>query len=148
MFTTPLRDLRGFCVTTEVRRVPMPRSPITGRFRTNEPTVADWRVMTNAVFIPGEKRIEMDPWTAHLERVLDQVSATMQERHAKYGPGNIAEHGMTGIKVRLGDKYARLKAGALDYEDESLRDTFLDLIGYSVIGIMWLDKTWPGSEDK
>ena len=45
-----------------------------------------------------------DPWGDALEGVLDQVSATMKSRHAKYGPGNIAEHGMTGIKVRLGDK--------------------------------------------
>ena len=94
------------------------------------------------------KKQPADLWDMALDGLLDEVSATMKSRHQKYGPGNIAEHGMTGIKVRLGDKYARLKAGGLDYEDESLRDTFLDLIGYAVIGIMWLDKTWPGGEDK
>lgn len=114
-----------------------------------DPSKVDWSKVIRTVTDPLEgKRFPRISWDDALADLLGQVSATMKERHAKYGPGNIAEHGMVGIKVRLGDKYARLTAGGLDYEDESLRDTFLDLIGYAVIGIMWLDKTWPGSEDK
>jgi hypothetical protein len=48
--------------------------------------------------------------------------------------------------VRMHDKVARINH-LIDSEvspsNESLRDSFLDLLNYSAIAMMVLDKTWP-----
>jgi hypothetical protein len=45
-----------------------------------------------------------------------------------------------GIAVRLGDKYSRLMSfiqkGELKFEDENIKDTFLDTAIYSLIGLI------------
>jgi len=50
---------------------------------------------------------------------------------------NFRRHGLYGIVVRLSDKLARLenyvKTGQLTVKDESVRDTVLDLINYSIL---------------
>ena len=73
------------------------------------------------------------------------------ERHAKYGSGNIAEDGLPGIVVRLGDKVARLKTlqrGAGEAVDESIEDTLMDVANYAIIALMYRNGSWPGSVDK
>lgn len=50
---------------------------------------------------------------------------------------NFRLFGKFGILVRLGDKFARLRSfeeqGELKVEDESIRDTLLDIINYAVL---------------
>lgn len=62
-----------------------------------------------------------------------------------YGPHNIARFGRQGILVRCHDKIARLKNLMLHYDgkaqNETLTDTFIDIIGYSAIGMMW-ERGW------
>lgn len=57
-----------------------------------------------------------------------------------YGHENIAKFGRDGVLVRMHDKIARLenltKAGAQP-KNETLRDNYIDAIGYCVIGAMW-----------
>lgn len=67
-----------------------------------------------------------------------------------YGPNNIARFGTAGILIRMHDKIARLlnllqKCGN-DFNravhinsvpNESIIDTLIDVIGYSVIAVMW-----------
>lgn len=85
-------------------------------------------------------------FSSDLEDVLAEVSEVMQDRHAKYGAGNIAEFGETGILVRLGDKFARLKNNRrTSFFDESVDDTLLDIVGYGLIWLMWRKGLWPGS---
>jgi len=48
--------------------------------------------------------------------------------------------------VRMHDKVARINHlvdSNLSPNNESLRDSFLDLLNYSAIAMMVLDKTWP-----
>lgn len=78
-----------------------------------------------------------------LDEALAEVRELMISRHRKYGPGNIARHGETGILVRLGDKYERLDNNSDDLSDESVDDTIDDVIGYGVIWKMWRKGTWP-----
>lgn len=87
----------------------------------------------------------------HLEKWLDsslaEVAEIMRERSAKYGPGNIAQFGDFGVIVRLADKLSRLQhARGVDFADEQARDAWLDIIGYGLIGLAWVDGNWPGSE--
>ena len=85
----------------------------------------------------------LDNW---LDEALAEVAEVMRERGAKYGPGNIAEFGELGVLVRLSDKFARLKNQSKDFADESIIDTYMDIIGYALIGIAWKRGDWPGSE--
>lgn len=88
---------------------------------------------------------------SHLEEWIDdslaEVRKVMMERGAKYGPGNIAQFGDFGVLVRLSDKLARIQSARdKDFADEAVRDTWLDVIGYGLIGLAWVDGNWPGSE--
>ncbi len=57
---------------------------------------------------------------------------------------------LNGLQVRLYDKMSRLvnliQSGAKP-ENESLRDTFVDIANYGVIGMMILDGTFPKPKD-
>jgi hypothetical protein len=57
-----------------------------------------------------------------------------------YGHENIRRFGRKGLIVRIHDKVARLE-NLLDNgnkpSNESIKDTLLDIVGYSAIGIMW-----------
>lgn len=70
-------------------------------------------------------------------------------KHRDYGPSNIANApggAINGLRVRMHDKLARINhlvdSGSAP-ENESLRDSFLDLANYAVIGLMVLDGEWP-----
>lgn len=78
--------------------------------------------------------------------VFDELSEVMMDRQRKYGPGNIARHGVTGVLVRLDDKLSRLSHTSADFEDERLKDAWIDIANYAIIALLWLDGKWPGSE--
>jgi len=92
----------------------------------------------------SEVKSEADPWAVALASLLGEVQALMQDRHRKYGSGNIAKRGIPGILVRLDDKLARIDNGDMDYADESYRDAWMDVVGYGLIALMALDGNWPG----
>ena len=67
---------------------------------------------------------------------------TVIGKQRMYGHGNISRFGIPGIAIRLNDKLERLKN--LQKHDgpvlfEPLQDTWLDICGYSVIAIMWIN---------
>ncbi len=71
------------------------------------------------------------------------------KKQADYGPKNIAlapGGPLNGLRVRMHDKMSRINHlidnGATP-ENESLRDSFLDMLNYSVIAMMVLDGDWP-----
>lgn len=78
-----------------------------------------------------------------LQPILEEVRTVMYERGRKYGPGNIAEFGELGVLVRLSDKLARLRNSKDDFSDESVADTWLDVVGYGLIGLMIQKGLWP-----
>ena len=70
-------------------------------------------------------------------------------KHHDYGPTNISQSPggpLNGLRVRMWDKTARINnlidSGATP-ENESLRDSFLDLANYALIGVLVLDGDWP-----
>ena len=71
------------------------------------------------------------------------------KKQTDYGPLNISRApggALNGLRVRMHDKMSRINHlidnGATP-ENESLRDSFLDLANYSIIAMMVLDGKWP-----
>jgi hypothetical protein len=91
-------------------------------------------------------------YTQDVVRVYTDALNVLLTKSLDYGPKNIAQSpggALNGIRVRMWDKVARLN-NLLDTnrepENESLRDTFVDLLNYSAIALMVIDKNWPGTE--
>jgi hypothetical protein len=85
--------------------------------------------------------------------VYEELWDILIKKQNDYGPNNIrnAPGGpLNGLQVRLYDKMSRLinliESGAKP-ENESLRDTFVDIANYGVIGVMILDNTFPEAKD-
>lgn len=83
----------------------------------------------------------------------DELQDILISKQMDYGPNNIRNApggALNGLSVRLYDKMSRLKnlveSGA-DPKNESLRDTFIDIANYGVIGMMILDDTFPKAKD-
>lgn len=75
-----------------------------------------------------------------LTALQNELIETLIRKQKDYGPQNIRRFGHTGLMVRFHDKVARVEnllAKGVEPENESLRDNFLDLVGYAAIGIMW-----------
>ena len=91
----------------------------------------------------NEKFIE-DMW-----RVFDTARTILLRKHNDYGPLNVARSPggpLNGLRVRMWDKVARINNlldNGVKPSNESLRDSFVDLLNYSAIAIMVLDKNWP-----
>lgn len=90
-----------------------------------------------------------DEFITNVWRVLDSAGNLLIRKHHDYGPKNVAHSPggpLNGLRVRMWDKVARINNlvdSKVNPSNESLRDSFLDLLNYSAIAIMVLDKTWP-----
>lgn len=91
---------------------------------------------------------EQDAWD-----VYEELCDILVKKQNDYGPNNIqnAPGGpLNGLQVRLYDKMSRLvnliQSGKKP-ENESLRDTFVDIANYGVIGMMILDGKFPKAKD-
>jgi len=83
--------------------------------------------------------------SSHYEEALE----VLVKKQSDYGPKNIAlapGGPLNGLRVRMHDKMSRINHlidnGATP-ENESLRDSFLDMLNYSAIAMMVLDEDWP-----
>ena len=81
--------------------------------------------------------------------IMDSAGHLLLSKQADYGPKNISDAPggpLNGLRVRMHDKIARINnlidSGA-EPENESLRDSFIDLLNYSAIAMMVLDGDWP-----
>lgn len=83
--------------------------------------------------------------------VFDEAEDILIGRQKDYGPGNINGGYPTpliALVTRMNDKLERIKH-ILSHEGEAvygerLRDSWLDLANYALIGVMVQDGTWPG----
>ena len=84
------------------------------------------------------------PLVAHNSLLWTTVIDTVISKQRDYGKENILRFGQTGLTVRVHDKLARLEhltATGAAPSHESRTDTVLDLVGYSVIGVL-LARGW------
>ena len=90
-----------------------------------------------------------DEFIANVWKVLDSAGNLLIRKHHDYGPKNVSHSPggpLNGLRVRMWDKVARINNlvdSKVSPSNESLRDSFIDLLNYSAIAIMVLDKTWP-----
>ena len=86
----------------------------------------------------------------HQKNRVEQFSRVQQEglelfkrKNADYGDA-FANYGPIGVLVRMGDKIQRLsnitKKGVTMVNDESLRDTLIDLHNYSAMAVLLMDE--------
>lgn len=82
-------------------------------------------------------------------KVYQNALSVLLKKQQDYGPKNIAGSPggpLNGLRVRMHDKMARINhlidSGATP-ENESLRDSFLDLMNYAAIAQIFLDGNWP-----
>ena len=97
------------------------------------PSSAEWRTMAKLAIAASGHLDKIDTWS------------TLCDKQRDYGPNNIARFGQSGLLLRLHDKVARLEnlvSNGKDAKNESLHDTYLDIVGYSIIGLMLLDDTF------
>ena len=102
----------------------------------------------NNLSADARKKID-DQFITDVWRILDQAGNLLISKHHDYGPKNIAHSpggALNGLRVRMWDKVARIN-NLIDSNvapsNESLRDSFLDLLNYSAIAMMVLDRKWP-----
>ncbi|MGA0852896.1 MAG: nucleotide modification associated domain-containing protein, partial [Candidatus Nanopelagicaceae bacterium] len=100
--------------------------------------------------LPTDARAKIDDeFIADIWRILDSAGNLLIRKHKDYGPKNIAHSpggALNGLRVRMHDKVARINHlidSRVAPSNESLRDSFIDLLNYSAIAIMVLDKKWP-----
>ena len=77
-----------------------------------------------------------------LKQIQKQAFELFSKKNADYGDA-FATYGAVGVLVRIGDKLQRLssieKNKVVLVDDESLRDTLIDLHNYSAMAIMCMD---------
>ena len=80
--------------------------------------------------------------------ITSEMTRLFEIKNKNYGNSfskQFDEYGLTSVCIRLEDKLNRLKSLSkqgdnANVDDESLRDTLIDLANYSVLSIMEIDK--------
>lgn len=102
-------------------------------------------------FVSGQEMTDQEYWLkmAAMSSSVNMVNLDSREvttilikKQRDYGPENIARFGLTGIIIRMHDKIARLEnliSSGQRANNESVQDTFIDIIGYSAIALMWMN---------
>lgn len=77
-----------------------------------------------------------------------EILNTVIRKQKDYGHKNISKFGITGLVIRVHDKVARVE-NLMQKENqanavigETMLDTLMDIIGYSIIAYMWLNNTF------
>ncbi len=138
---------------TEMHEIPdeeKARLEMQEAIRTNawEPTLFDFEDLPEDVLFNIR-----NGGTAHFDEAVQQkfqhAKSVLLQKHRDYGPKNISQSPggpLNGLRVRMWDKMARINnlidSGAQP-ENESLKDSFLDLANYAIIAMLVLDGEWP-----
>jgi hypothetical protein len=98
-------------------------------------------------------KAKTDQFVTDVWAILDAAGNLLIKKHHDYGPKNIAHSPggpLNGLRVRIWDKVARINNlldSGVKPSNESLRDSFIDLLNYSAIAMMVLDNSWPESPE-
>ena len=86
-------------------------------------------------------------------RLMMEYFELWKKKQRSYGPHNIGAFGAMGCLIQANDKIQRLRrhyfmGKDISLTDETIQDTWLDLIGYSLMGLVCDRGQWPGLENK
>ena len=83
---------------------------------------------------------------AHHRMICDEINELYAKKNHDYGDSfaqSFREEGMAMVRIRLGDKFNRLKAltrgGEQKVADESIRDTLIDLANYDIMTVLEME---------
>lgn len=94
------------------------------------------------------KLAEQTPFEKAVSNKYIEAEELLLRKHRDYGPKNIsASPGgpINGLRVRIHDKLARINNlydSRATPENESLRDSFIDMANYAIIALLVLDGEW------
>lgn len=95
------------------------------------------------------KQVVIDAdFEAALAERFKEAEELLVKKHRDYGPKNISHSPggpINGLRVRMHDKLARISHlydSNVAPQNESLRDSFIDMANYAIIGLMILDDVW------
>jgi hypothetical protein len=86
---------------------------------------------------------------AIVREYFENNAELLLQKHRDYGPSNIADApggAINGLRVRMHDKMARINHLVDNNKqavNEPLRDSFMDLANYAMIGLLVIDDKWP-----
>jgi len=83
-----------------------------------------------------------------MAKILKELFDIFKKKQKSYGPKNISTFGERGVVVRMNDKLQRLirlvwEDVANPLQDESIRDTYIDMADYALIAILVREGVWP-----
>ena len=81
------------------------------------------------------------------EDITKSMSSIFRKKNHDYGNSfeqSLNEEGLAASRIRMGDKWNRFKQLSKGVQaqvnDESLRDTLIDMANYAIMTVLWLDK--------
>ena len=96
--------------------------------------------------------VELEEFYNNVVDITNTNVMLLVKKQKDYGSKNISQSPggpLNGLRVRMFDKLARInnliETGATP-ENESLRDSFMDIANYATIALMVLDGKWENSE--
>jgi hypothetical protein len=118
------------------------------------PNPEDYNFDFGRQYLEAEARAEQEQenferWSNLVYRYFEENAELLLSKHKDYGPKNISSApggALNGLRVRIHDKTARINHlidNGADPENESLRDSFVDLANYATIALLVLDGAWP-----
>lgn len=122
------------------------------RGKTFVPTKEDQEQSQRILDAINATRANKEAFESALGETFAEAHLLLLKKHRDYGPTNIANApggAVNGLRVRMHDKLARINHlidNGAEAENEPLRDSFLDLANYGIIGLMVLDGNWPGAD--
>lgn len=117
--------------------------------KTFVPTEEDTEFAKRLLEAQAKAEQDLAAFKTTVQEYFDINAELLVRKHRDYGPKNIANSpggAVNGLRVRMHDKLARINHlidSGSDPANESLRDSFIDLANYAIIGLMVIDGEWP-----
>lgn len=94
-----------------------------------------------------KEEANMDQKVQLHKKICNELTALFERKNHDYGDSfhqTFAEEGWPMVRIRLSDKLHRFKAltrgDSQQVQDESLRDTLMDLANYAILAMMEMDR--------
>lgn len=105
---------------------------------------------TDGLFLyiqPFEEETKSSGPVTQFNTIIKEMYETFKKKNNDYGNSfeqSLDEEGLAAARIRIGDKWNRFKTLSKGKEqqvnDESLRDTLMDMANYAIMTVMWLSK--------
>lgn len=116
------------------------------KFNTKEVQISKTKDGVKVTYEVDGKEEPNPLYVQHAEK-LEYIQELYIQKNRAYGNSfdlTLDDVGIIGAYIRMSDKWNRFrelsKDPGLDYGDESLEDTLIDLANYAIMTVMWLER--------